>query len=516
MAAPNRLPLAAGIVLAALTVSVTAASAQHPTLWRETLSSRVVTFGPTPFGSVLVQLTSGLFALDPETGKHLWSRADVTGSPIDVVPGTTVAFVRTARGRVVLDLESGQDRWKPTTLGFSHIKGGVDLPSRGLVLVYGVTAESSHTLMAVRYETGEVLWKQTTLFAGPDLAPKARRVNYTAYALDTDDTVVLAPTEDGGFMEGRPSRAGLIRLDLGSGQVLWRIPENALHSGRADWEPPGVTMFADDGRIFQSYERTLLAVSTGEGKVLWTRKEKFPSPISQLVSTPHGLLVRGATVGPDDKISGGAYLTLLDPATGATKWTTEKTKFEGRSSFLIEDDTIMIALKKGVATYDLSSGRLLTTVRWPEFDGTEDPCCLERFDDGRLLVWSSQNLRMLDSSDTLLYSRYFKAPGASFMTKLAAATVAEVFARISHSYVENPAVTAKYRATVHAGRFAYVFTESPGQGPTKFALVRVDKSTGQESGRVWLADRTSKYLLEPVTGVAVVLEDNSLSAVRFP
>ena len=194
----------------ALAVSVSTAQTQSPPLWRETLSEKVFDWDYTPLGSVLVQLDSGpLFALDAETGKHLWSRADRVR--IVRAPGMLAAFATTPTGGAVVDLASGQDRWKTETLGFSSIKGAAYLPSRGLVLVYGVTAESPHVLVAVKYESGEVLWKQAALYASPDLAPQARKINYPAYTLDTDDTVVLAPTLDEDAIWG-PRRAGLIRL----------------------------------------------------------------------------------------------------------------------------------------------------------------------------------------------------------------------------------------------------------------------------------------------------------------
>jgi outer membrane protein assembly factor BamB len=495
------------IAALAVAVFVSAAHAQTPPLWRETLSAKAVAFDFTPFGSVVVQLKSGLFAVDPETGKHIWSRPDVTEHTI--VSETPFAIVTTAAGQAVIDLESGQDRWKLASLGFSSVKGFVHLQPADLLLVYGEAPESAHMLIAARYKSGEIVWKQAALYATADLLPKARKIQYGAHILDTDRTVVLDPTND-----------GLIRLDLRSGELLWRIPENALDSGG---DP--LAMFIADGRIFGSHGRRLLAVSADEGKVIWTRKEKFPSAVAQLASTPEGLLVRGGgTVDTRGEASGEPYLALLDPATGTTKWTTEKTKFHGRSFFLVEDNAVVIALKEGVATYDLASGKTLSSTTLPKFSGNEDPCCLERFEGGRLLMWSSQNLRMLDSAGNPIYSIYFKAPGASFMAKLAtvavqAAVAGAVGAATSSPvlYVpSSPIMTAKYKATIDARRFTYVFTESPGQGSTKFALVRIDKETGKETGRLWFAERSPSYRLDPASGIAVVIEDDGLFAIRFP
>jgi hypothetical protein len=500
----RRVSLAA-VVLAA---SVAAAHADPAVLWRDTPPARVKALDYTPLGSLLVQLETGLLAVDPETGKHLWSRADVTAYIL--LPGTSLAVVTTAGGHTVIDLESGQDRWRFAALGFSAVRGMVRLPPAGLILVYGETPESPHAIAAAAYESGEVAWTQAGLYATPALAPKARKVHYAAHALDTDHTAILDPTED-----------GLIRLDLRTGELLWRIPQDGLDSGRKP-----IAMFAADGRLFVSYERKLLAISTAEGRVLWTRRDKFPSPVVQLGSTPAGLLVRGAyNADGSGRPSWKPYLALLDPATGATKWTTEKTRFDGRSAFLLEDETITIAHRKGVATYDLASGAMTGGSGLPEFSGGEDPCCLERFEGGRLLVSSSQNLRMLDESGQPLYSIYLKAPGASFLAKLASTALLVAVSAASqaaappggvyYAPTSNPVLTMRHKATTDAERFTFIFTEAPGADRQRFALVRIDKETGLETGRLWFADRSPLFRLDPATGIAVVVENDTLVAMRF-
>jgi sugar lactone lactonase YvrE len=209
------------------------------------------------------------------------------------------------------------------------------------------------------------------------------------------------------------------------------------------------------------------------------------------------------------------------------KWTTEKTEFQARSSFLLEDNAIVIALEKGVATYDLASGKVLTSVSMPELEGGEDPCCLQRFEDGRLLVWSSQSLRMFDRSGKPLYSIYLKAPGASLLAKVA--STALILAVSSASYAAAspgglyyaptrfPMLTARYEATVDAERFTHIFTEDPDPNakPTRFSLVRIDKETGKKTGRLWFTDRSPSFRLDRATGVAVVFENDALFAVRF-
>jgi hypothetical protein len=78
-------------------------------------------------------------------------------------------------------------------------------------------------------------------------------------------------------------------------------------------------------------------------------------------------------------------------------------------------------------------------------------------------------------------------------------------------------LTARYKATVNAERFSHIFTEAADSDakPTRFSLVRIDKETGKETGRLWFTDRSPSFRLDPATGVAVVFEDNAFFALRF-
>ena len=485
---------------------VSAAPAQEAPLWRNVVSAHVERYDFSPLGSLLVQLKmSGLVAMDPQTGKHLWSRPDV--SEYEIVPGVPFLLVKAVTGAKMIDLESGQDRWDASRLGLSSIKGYAHLSRQNLMLVHGETAESPHVMVAARYESGEVLWRQGGLYATPALAAKARKM-YPHVLPDTENTVVLDPTED-----------GLIRLDIRSGQLLWRIAKSEL-GGEEDFS----TLFGADGRVYAAYKKRLLAIDAENGKVLWFRKENFRAPVIQLASTPQGVLLRGLY--DDERGLWRPFLALLDPATGQTKWTTENSEFHGRSFFVVEDNTVVIALKAGIATYDLASGKVIKSLAMRELGGGEDPCCLRRYPDKRLLVWSTQNLRMFDESGVPVYSIYLKAPGASFLAKFASAAL--IGAAIGAAgYAGGPGVlptaasrtlAARYDATVNAERFTYLFTENSETASTspRFSLVRIDKETGRETGRLPFAVRSPSFQVDPATGIVVVLDNNALFAMRFP
>ena len=499
-------------------IFATTADAQTTPAWTERLPADVEAFSFAPTGAVLVQLKTGLFAAEPETGAHVWSRPGVRA--YSLVAGTPFAIFTTAAGMTVAGVESGKDRWSFASLGFSSIKGMVHLPAVDLLLVYGVTPQSAHTLIACRYGSGERVWTQTTLYADPALASKASKVEYRTWMLDGESSVVLDPSHD-----------GLIRLDLKTGQPIWRLPEPALVSKGSPLEMVAV------GRVmlgfYDSGDR-VLGISLDEGKVLWTRKERFPTPVFQVASTPAGTLIRGAFA----VSNGGAatswrpYLTLIDPETGATKWMLQKDAFKGRSAFLLEENTLLEAAPEAIVSYDAATGAELNTVKMTEFSGNEYPALLDRDEDGGLLVWSSQNLRKFDRSGALVYSLYLKAPGSSFLAKLgsialAVAMSAAVGAATSAIVPGAPyypvympeigsPLTARFKATTNARRYMYMFTEEPGGEEARFALVRIDKFTGKDTGRIRFNERAPSFRLDWPTGAVVVEHDGTLAGYRFP
>jgi len=497
----------AAIVVSLLTAI---AFAQTPPAWKEKLPADVKAFGFAPTGAVLVQLKNGLFAADPESGTHLWSRPDVQDHSL--VAGTPFAVFTTAAGQTIAGIESGQDRWSLAGLGFSTIKGMVHLPAVDLLLVYGVTPKSAHTLVACRYGSGEKVWTQTSLYAEAALAPKASKVEYRTWLLDTEASVVLDPSHD-----------GLLRLDLKTGNLLWRIPESALES---KGDPLG--LMAADRVVLGFYDsgKRVLGVALDEGKVLWTRKEKFPRPVLQSAATPSGVLVRGSfeVSNQGSKVSWHPYLALLDPATGATKWMLEKDVYQGRSAFLIEGNAVLEAAPEAIVSYDAATGAALNTVKMTEFSGGEYPELLDRAEDGGLLVWSSQNLQKFDASGKLVHSVYLKAPGASFLSKFGMLALGAALAGMSsypaYGYTTFDAALdyakARFKRTTSARRYMYMFTEEPGGEDARFALVRVDKDTGKDTGRIKFNERAPSFRLDWPTGLIVVEHEGMLAGYRFP
>ena len=305
-----------------------------------------------------------------------------------------------------------------------------------------------------------------------------------------------------------------MRVHLGSGRVMWRLSEDSV--------PPGHgRMFAAAGNIFVPFDDRLLAIDAADGRVVWNREKNFRSPVAQMEMTPRGLLVAGSTN------SGGSwrpYITLLDPATGKSIWSRDDGNYDGRSSFVLRGDTVIVGLKGALQLTHVSTGESLRLMRLPEFQDREEPCCVEVLSGGRILLRSSQNLQLVDSSGHVVHHTFLKAPGTSFLTKLAVIAVAVAASSVSQaaappggSYTtfSPPAgiLLARYRGTTNTERFAYIFTSHrDSTDQERFILVRVDKETGEKTGQVQVPDRASEFVVEPNAAIVVVKIDNRVLA----
>jgi len=492
--------------------------AQQAEVWRASLGSGFKRMVVTPTGSVLVESDSGLAAYDPVSGSQQWSRLDA--SEYAIIEGTSLAVARVGQEQRVIDLMTGTDQWRFSTLPLPNIKGYVALPAQGLLLVIGPTPSSGATVLGVRLDSGTVMWRQDSLFVGLISDPKrAVLANRVPPLFDTDTTLILDTDE-----------AGLLKLRLTDGSRLWSIPDSLV-----DLDKLTAPLTLGGGTIFVAYDKKLAAFDAATGALRWNRHDKSPGPIQQLAVTPEGVVVGGAWMPMSKKPR--TFIDFFDLATGESRWRTAP-QVHGASPFLVRNDTVFSPVNKGFRALVLATGKPLVEASLPDFGGGEEATTIETMDDGDLLLISAQNLMRLDPAGNVRYSRYLKAPGASFLAKFGSIALTVAASQIPIASTEHgnlqvntyldpsgmavSAFMARYHATVNANKFAYIFTSelsAPDSGQERaggFDLVRVDKADGKDTGRIRLFDRTPDYVLDPVSGTIVVGIDRELIAYRYP
>lgn len=500
-------PLGRFIGRASLVMLLGAASSAPAaeTLWTRAFDHDVGRLVLADCGAVIAETPQGLMSLDLATGRTRWIRAEIT--KLERVPDGRHALVPLDGIVVIVDLETGRNRWSTGGLTFTSVRGVIPVADLGVVLVFGASAQSAHTLMAVDLHSGEVRWRQDGLYAHGFKTDDVRDVTYSNRQppLVAERLLVLDPTHD-----------GLIALDAATGDLLWRTTKKMLEEPGARAEGSAGLLVAD-GRVFVPHGKMLSALSATDGRLLWRSAQNLPSRVAQMELTPEGLLVRGSHEIRNREVKWHPYLMLLDPVSGAIRWSTTALpkKYDGRSPFLVENDRVVVALEEGLTSFDLATGAPgpLTSMR--EFRGSEVPLRLERLAGGRFLLASSQNARVLDLAGHVIYERYYSAPGPGTAEKVGWMTL---FAAVAATGITPPIAEffARYKETASAGPHLFMLTDDPDpSGREGVSLVRIEKATGQETGRVWFTTRSPKYDLDPDAGLVVAADGSLLTVSRF-
>ena len=512
--------------------------AQDTPLWRYTTTEKIEFYRLTPLGDLVVGTKDNVVALNPETGAVLWSRDDILkppggfivnpgpfpGAAFDVIPFSPLGIVRTNDGIATIDLATGNTLWDSTAVPLDKVRGHLSVLDHGLVLVYGETAESKRTIVAVDAKAGDVIWRQNTLFQdSPDLAHinSLRSLDgHQPPLVDSDSTFILNISKD-----------GPMRVDARTGQLLWRLDldKNAplLREGYAH-------MLLRDGVLFVPYDKKLLALDVGSGRVIWNRDKNFRSRITQMQLTSAGLVVRGRKppeevyAGPERGfvLVGGTdfFVDLVNLEMGASVWRREYKDLKINTPFIVDEHSIFVSTKDEVVALAYADGSDRSMLEF-EFEDDEEPLLVEMIGPN-VVVSSNQNFLSMDPEGTVQYHRFFEAPGRSALENFALLAVATAVADSGEAIdldelftLDSPEeLWSRYRDAESWAYFGYIYTkDADAAGREGFSLVKLDKRDGEEVGRVWIDERRPDYVLDWISGFVFVKEgDREIYALAFP
>ncbi len=346
-------------------------------LWKHVAAGDIAFFRLTSFGSVIVGSVDGLAALDPATGRAIWTRADIrglAGGGFEVIPVTPYGVVRTRNGIALLDLQTGTTAWDSTVVPLQHVRGFFYIPQHRMLLVYGRARPDGRGLVAMDIDSGKVRWEQRGLLQSDpelwDLDGVHSVWGHQPPLPDTDSTLILYINKDGPF-----------KIHAATGALLWRVdalkgedpPTLAALYPRLTLAGPGLLV---------PYEKKLSAVDPNDGRVVWSRAKNFGSPLSQMQLTGRGLLVRGTRPldhNPKALASPDAFLDLVDLQTGTSLWQKPfgAMKDESLAPFLVVGDTAYLGDRDRLYAVPLQDGVGVEIAR-SDFEGGEEPAALER------------------------------------------------------------------------------------------------------------------------------------------
>jgi len=230
----------------------------------------------TETGTYICVTDKGLHAIDPDSGKLLWTRpefAKVLEFNVEEMPGLPLLFVAENSGQfsnsstlTALNVETGQNLWKTEKLK-GHMLDLVAHRPGGFVVAF--TAENPGTKTALGYMgfeivSGKVVFEgaikdKADLFANEKSGKFMPRYDLDGHA---------APAFEGDAMY--IAYAGLHKIDTNSGQLLWSAPFDVTegHFKRTNSSP-----IVDGGLVFSSAKGVVRAFDKATGALKWTSKD---------------------------------------------------------------------------------------------------------------------------------------------------------------------------------------------------------------------------------------------------
>jgi outer membrane protein assembly factor BamB len=466
--------------------SPSAATAQIPladTVWRFRASANLERLRECSSAELLLTTKSGLIAIDAATGNRLWEHADLPSAGAGLFWGCGAATgISYRKDRIVaFDLVSGQRRWDTQAMPPAReIRGFATLGKPDLLLLFLRTAASDRSLAAMRLSTGERLWQRDDLFLYPPAFKGRDGVSdlseFQPFYADTDTTLILYVSSD-----------GPVRLDSRTGATLWK--GEALAGARLPNLNDYAAMILVDSVLVIPRDKGLVALDLRDGKVLWTAVDLLPARATRLVKVPAGVLVRG----------GRAYVNVLDPATGGSRWPRPLTVPTDGWAYDITGNTYYVVSRDRLLSMNLETGDT-TGLATLGFSDNEHAERLFSPGDG-LLIASRQNVFGVDLDGTIRFHRYYHAPGPSFF---------EVLGGVLPGAAFGSAMLRQH--------YAYFVTNAPdASGRTGNSLARVSLDDGHEAGRIWFKEKSPVYWPDHARDqVLILLDKRTLAAVRFP
>jgi outer membrane protein assembly factor BamB len=334
----SHLPFPAFLVACSIAGALAFAAAEAAPVapaWTRDFAAPIEWQRVTAFGELLVSTRAGLSAVDPASGKVLWTQGtlggfpeqglrELAGSPLVMITGSV--GLEPAR-TVVLNVFNGQLVFDTKLAKVGQISAPRLLPQAGSLLVGGFEVGNVQpTLFAYSINDGSLLWKSDVLAA--TMNPTGNRLLGAllgaTLAVIKIDPVQSEPIElgDGTFLLG--AMGHVMRLDAAGGDVLWKTPfAGGVFEFRVTDARPGVvyvgaeeieqTVGADQTtqqRIQTHYQ----GFRIDDGTAAWKRAVNFSKPMNRtIIALDRGLLVSD---GDNDK----GKLQLLDYDTGASLW----------------------------------------------------------------------------------------------------------------------------------------------------------------------------------------------------
>ncbi len=317
--------------------------------------------------------------------------------------------------------------------------------------------------------------------------------------------------------------------DLTTGKPIWMFnwkPYKVKKPGNGKGDSPsnpskGYSVMKVDqaaGVLYFPFRSELIAVDINTGAPRWSPKANKTGKVRDMYITEEGVLVL------TDK-----GLQLIDKGSGAEKWS-KPIKVKGAAEGLLinDDKDFYIVSKNNLVKVDVAKKSAKTLTEKIKFQGGESFNEIEMIED-MVVLSGNQNIVGIDkASGKIVYSTYYKAPGAGLVAlaqNMVLATVA-MASTMNSMNVNSQAGNNTYysytprmmssggSATTSAGNIMYISTRFKGSDAKGFGVARVDKLTGKTMDKIVIGDRNPVYAVDERNGLIFYKSAKSSVALK--
>lgn len=369
--------------------------------------------------------------------------------------------------------------------------GRLNFSDDGSVIYVG----SGRKIKAMSLADGKEIWKDALKIAG----------DFKMFIPTTENRMYVVTATD------------MTLIDAATGKAVWKKPAEFANSFQT-------LRFTKEGiLVFGSEEKTSSFDYIGfDGQALWKRPYRTDVPIVNFELTTKGILFANAE-----------EANMIDLKTGDDTIWKKRIKLKGSPVTYIDEKLALIYADEKLYRVNLETAAYELVAEDIKFKGSEeDVQRIELVGSGYLLS-SSQNMWVLSPEGKVVYSVYYKAASVSTGLKVLGA-VGKVYNTMSNLEVtQDPnkpgvnnigrnqrgddiaaginSVLAKRKNTFSTQDAAFMMTRVEDGSTKRVGMVKVDKVSGQEKGKIVLKTLDPIYEIDYATGLLYVLVNSAAS-----
>ncbi|HYV20523.1 MAG TPA: PQQ-binding-like beta-propeller repeat protein [Verrucomicrobiae bacterium] len=299
--------------------------------WSVRLDGAVEWQRVAPLGQVLVKTGLGLTALDPASGRVLWTLPGLGAMAQDhyeEIAGTSLVVLSDGLQKprvVILDSVDGRVLFDSRVAGVNQVLSRHYLPKSRALLLFGFSeGDPATSMFLVDVERGSLRWKNNQLLAGQ--GNFTRKLTAFLQAATNQSGIVGEPVELDPDTFVIASSTEIFAVKTLSGAIAWRTPN--AHSTRATRfhvspRAPGMvfvgsettfsSMTTTTGSQQETVQSEYSARRIADGTAAWEKPVKVHGGLNDVIFADKGLILSPATTGK-------GKILFCDYKTGESMW----------------------------------------------------------------------------------------------------------------------------------------------------------------------------------------------------